>query len=421
MNPKSIILIIVITFTTHAQWERKPFPEADNPQGLIETSQGLLALSQRTIYVSSDNGNSWSALSSTSPAYSSTVLEANGVLLANTSRMRIFPHIVVPSLFRSDDSGKNWFSVSDAVYGGQSIAIFNSKIYADLDGKLYCSSDTGRTWELIDTSNFFPNQITEIIGGGCCLYVRIGSHAIYRKNTATDLWDSLEITFPSHFYNVIAKDSSLYVGTFSDGFYISNDIGNTWQEASIGLPDSSGIRALYMLDSSIIASISEDFQQSIYKFDLQELKWSLFNEGFSLQRLKYIFGFAANGEYLFALTDSTLWLRSISNLSTSIEHYNDVTKSYQTNNYPNPFNSSTKIVFTLNNSSDVTLSIYNMLGQEIKTISAGNLTPGTHNLAWNGTNRNNEPVSSGIYIYRLQVKDNTGKTFSKSAKIVLIK
>ena len=96
-------------------------------------------------------------------------------------------------------------------------------------------------------------------------------------------------------------------------------------------------------------------------------------------------------------------------------------ESVQLSNYPNPFNPSTVIKFSLPVTSNVTLTIYNMMGQEIKTLTSDNLSEGIQQFTWNGTNKNNELVSSGIYIYRIQAVGNDGRSFTKSAKMTLLK
>ena len=70
-------------------------------------------------------------------------------------------------------------------------------------------------------------------------------------------------------------------------------------------------------------------------------------------------------------------------------------------NYPNPFNPTTEIAFTLDQTADVNLSIYNMLGQKVKTLTNGSKNAGTHTLQWNGLDEMGQNVSTGIYLYRL--------------------
>ncbi len=74
-------------------------------------------------------------------------------------------------------------------------------------------------------------------------------------------------------------------------------------------------------------------------------------------------------------------------------------------NFPNPFNSSTVIRFQLSASSNVTLKIFNLLGQEIKNLITEKLTPGNYEIIWNGTDESGLQAASGIYLYRLIVNN----------------
>jgi hypothetical protein len=72
-------------------------------------------------------------------------------------------------------------------------------------------------------------------------------------------------------------------------------------------------------------------------------------------------------------------------------------------NYPNPFNPTTTISFSLNTeiNEDTKLIIYNLKGQKIKTLINETISAGEHSIVWDGTDESNQPVSSGIYFYRL--------------------
>ncbi|HEX9916189.1 MAG TPA: T9SS type A sorting domain-containing protein [candidate division Zixibacteria bacterium] len=76
-------------------------------------------------------------------------------------------------------------------------------------------------------------------------------------------------------------------------------------------------------------------------------------------------------------------------------------------NYPNPFNPSTTIRFTLPKDDEVTLMIYNVLGQKVKAlIDHQDLPAGTKQVEWNGTDANNNPVASGTYFYQITTENN---------------
>jgi len=76
-------------------------------------------------------------------------------------------------------------------------------------------------------------------------------------------------------------------------------------------------------------------------------------------------------------------------------------------NYPNPFNPSTTIEFSIQNDSNVELSIFNIQGQKIKTLVNEHMGGGYHSVIWNGDDKSNKPVSSGVYLYKLNINDKT--------------
>jgi C1A family cysteine protease len=87
-------------------------------------------------------------------------------------------------------------------------------------------------------------------------------------------------------------------------------------------------------------------------------------------------------------------------------HFDDVKpETYSlSQNYPNPFNSSTTIRYHISKSSKVVIKVYNLLGEEIKTLVAQMESPGEKLIDWDGTNHSGQAVSSGVYIYRLEVE-----------------
>lgn len=85
-------------------------------------------------------------------------------------------------------------------------------------------------------------------------------------------------------------------------------------------------------------------------------------------------------------------------------------------NYPNPFNTSTSIRYHLSQPSFVTLEIYNLLGQKVRTLMAGLKSKGYYQISWDGTDNHGSPVPAGLYIYCMRTKDRT-----QSRKLLLLK
>jgi hypothetical protein len=85
-------------------------------------------------------------------------------------------------------------------------------------------------------------------------------------------------------------------------------------------------------------------------------------------------------------------------------------------NYPNPFNPSTNISFSLANPGEVSIQIFNQKGQLVKTLLNSSLPAGNHQLTWNGTDEQGAHVGSGVYFYRMK----SGK-YSSTRKMVMMK
>jgi len=89
-------------------------------------------------------------------------------------------------------------------------------------------------------------------------------------------------------------------------------------------------------------------------------------------------------------------------------HYNVVQDiDIQLSNYPNPFNPITIIEFSVQNDSNVELVVFNIKGQNIKTLVQHEFTAGLHSINWDGNNDSGHPVSSGIYYYKLSLNGKT--------------
>jgi len=85
-------------------------------------------------------------------------------------------------------------------------------------------------------------------------------------------------------------------------------------------------------------------------------------------------------------------------------------------NYPNPFNPETTIYFSLAETENVTLEVYNIKGQKIRTLIKEQMPAGPHLIVWNGKDNSERNVSSGIYLYRLNTSG-----YQATKKMILMK
>jgi sugar lactone lactonase YvrE len=115
--------------------------------------------------------------------------------------------------------------------------------------------------------------------------------------------------------------------------------------------------------------------------------------------------------------DDTLNINFDINIPTNIDLIShDIPKYYElSQNYPNPFNSETKIKFQIPKTSNITLKIYNVNGQEIKTLLDKPKQAGYYSSIWEGLDNSGKIVSSGIYFYVMK-----SKYFTRIKKMTLI-
>ncbi len=108
-------------------------------------------------------------------------------------------------------------------------------------------------------------------------------------------------------------------------------------------------------------------------------------------------------------------------------HFQVVTGFELSQNYPNPFNPTTAIRYQLPKSGSVELTIYNLLGQEIRKLVNENRIAGQYTVQWDGRDETGAAVASGVYLYRLKAGEPSGGSpgaaqgFVETKKMLLLR
>ncbi len=100
----------------------------------------------------------------------------------------------------------------------------------------------------------------------------------------------------------------------------------------------------------------------------------------------------------------------------SEQNVQPITETALLGNYPNPFRASTSIAYNLKDDGNVTIEIYNVKGQLVKTLFQGKAKAGSYKLTWNGDDQNGKSVSPGIYFYKLK-----SGSYTSTNKMILMK
>ncbi len=163
----------------------------------------------------------------------------------------------------------------------------------------------------------------------------------------------------------------IVVGTLEHGILISNDNGNSFYQLNNGYP----------------------FNTSVCSFNYNN---------------NYLFSGTLNGFYRQPVVSNLMAITEVEE-----ENNNEVIPSAYAlhQNFPNPFNPSTTISFSIPNTEFVTLKIYDSVGKEVETLVNENLPAGSYNKQFNATN-----LASGVYFYRLQAG-----SYYQTNKMILMK
>ncbi len=239
---------------------------------------------------------------------------------------------------------------------------------------------------------------------------------------APTLIDSNKYTSPMEY-----ESEFMITGHYDDWDFIDGGINFGYSKDNIhpGVPSSFTLTAITTTYSDLQWNVSadDDFQYfELYRSTdgdfagltpIAQLVETNYHDEISNAGMVYHYmlkAVDANGN----ISDAS---RVVRTFTTSLGGKEQLPDEYSLNqNYPNPFNPTTLIEFALPLASEVSLEIYNILGQHVRTLANGYTPGGYLSVNWDGLDQNGMELSSGTYIYRLQAADIT-----LTKKMVLMK
>ncbi len=325
-------------------------------------------------------------------------------------------------ILRSQDGGDTWEKVFgwednwggiNCVHVADDGSIWTGMNYSPQHNGIYRSTDNGASWDSVfsDTENFYT--ITSKPDGK----IFVGSYdKAYRSLDNGETWAYYETTDdnPKQFNDItdmaVNKSGQIFLVTAGYGIYRSDDDGVSWIQVRGAGSEYSAI---------LITSAQEIYAATlgswVYRSQDNGESWTLLNGGLTNDGDygKYIKSLCINKEgYVFAGSDGAGVFRSMDVVS---DIHAPIANPYEfklAQNYPNPFNPLTAINFQLASSSNVRLVVYNLLGQEVKTLLSGKLSAGSHQVVFNASK-----FSSGVYFYKLM----SDAGFVQTRKMVILK
>jgi subtilisin family serine protease len=90
-------------------------------------------------------------------------------------------------------------------------------------------------------------------------------------------------------------------------------------------------------------------------------------------------------------------------------------------NYPNPFNPSTTLIYSVTERASMVIRVFDVFGREVRTLTAGERTPGVYPVVWDGTNASGTLVASGTYFCRCEATPASGKSVVITRKMMIVR
>ena len=286
----------------------------------------------------------------------------------------------IPVVLLTTDGGTTWIKriyTINAAYGGfKKIRFIDSEhIYGINFRGLWLSSDTAKTWQKISDENYFLGSASfDFINTNDGCYSDVG-HNINFTTTGGTSWLDFELS-----KYVFVNDYQL-VGKDYFGHYRIFAAGN---------------------------------EGRILKYTIENYKPDTYPNSYTSADLKSISLYMENRTpYLWAGGDGFTILHSTTEIVSNVDDQSNliVTGFVLNQNYPNPFNPSTLIKYQIPVSDNVTIKVYDVLGNEITTLVNEFKPAGSYSISFNGSK-----LASGVYFYRLQTSG-----FNEIKKMVYLK
>ncbi len=361
------------------------------------------------IYRSTDNGLNWTLLNdgmSTRFIWSIAV-SSDGSMLAGTDS----------GVYKSDAQGSNWSSAGLDNYDIRSIVIHNNIIYAASWGSgIFVSSDNGENWSQLSDFLLGMSIHSILFDSQDNLFIATFDDGIYKSSDLGTTYTHVNIDYPHIWILGRTSDDLLFAGTYGNGIYTSTDNGENWSKEfavtsqyiySISVDDNDNVYASSWSNGVFALSVSGKLNKTTGTWIDMGLS------GFGVSSLIT----EPNSLVVYAGTSEGDIYKDVDGLTGVKELNNQPGKFTVSNNYPNPFNPSTKISFNIPKNARVSIEVYNIIGQKVITLlNEKEFNKGEHNIEINL-----DSLPSGAYIYRLTAKydDKTSNTVSK--KIMLLK
>jgi hypothetical protein len=408
-NPSVLGLFLLAGFAAsgHAQWSKTNWTAAGSYFDLTGNQDHVIArtwdpLNAGRTFVTSDNGSNWTLVASDSSKDILSAVILSDTLLAGTWN----------GLISTTVGSASWAGLSPAGLPAD-IAVFaisriNTTLYAGAVGSVYKSTDSGGSWAEVQPGIPASARITSFAGIGNAVFAASDTSGVYLTTDAGTSWSSVNTGLTDrHIAQLAGMGDSLFAITQKGGAFVSGNSGTSWEEITL-----ADINCLVVAGGKLFAGTDT---AGIYMSSDNGATWETIAIAGLAPRAR-IWSMVATGANLMAGTSDGVWIAPISSLTTSVQEIAVPGIFVLERNYPNPFNPSTTIGFTIPVSQKVSLTLYDAIGRKIRTLVDASTPSGAHQVVWDGLADSGMHIPSGVYLCELRAG-----TFRDVKKLLLMK
>lgn len=381
-------------------WVQVGFNAAVVKKIAISPANGNFFTAVSGVSRSTDSGQTWEPVNYGLTDYgtNSFAIKNDGTIFCCTKGTNLY---YLPTVYRSTDNGNSWTVISTGLsqYYTKSAIILDQQenLYVNDWAAVYKSTNNGDSWFSIGG----PRESTDLAINSAGDLFASSNQVIWRKLNGDTNW--VQLSTPAPWLNKLFISSKDYI--YSAQFQ-STDNGITWTQMNIG-GSCFAENSLNHLFTGTSGAVSND---GVYTSKDYGHNWTQVNDGLTCTQILSLVIDSAG--YVYAGTKGGSIFKTTYSSISSAERSEDFQTTFNLlQNYPNPFNNTTVIKYSIPVEGLVKLKIYNILGQEVKTLVNEAKQTGNYEVTFNSEN-----LTSGVYLYKL-----TSGEFKETKKMILLK
>jgi hypothetical protein len=285
-------------------WIRTNWPASNSYFGLYTSQDKVFAriwdsVNGGRVFLTADNGASWTRISSAdSDIDILSIVMLNSDILAGTW----------DGFYLSTDGGTTWNAVTPTGMPADitiwSVAMIDTTLFAGTTGDIYKSSDNGNTWIEVNSGIPVGARITSIVASGDAIFAGSASNGVFKTTNGGTSWTAANSGLTdTHISQLAVLGTRLFAVTLN-GVFISDNSGTSWAADSSGLEN---INCFLVVNNQLFAGTDDN---GVYLSVDSGATWTFFSS--ELPANTRVWSLAASSGYIFAGTDSGVWLIAIS-------------------------------------------------------------------------------------------------------------